>query len=101
MARFRRRYRIIDHEDNNAEEVGFTYVLQPAKNPADLAAMYTLLENVEPQLAADLQAHIKKIEAVPERGLGSYGTECLPHVTHSRVVEFAKKKLSEAGDKAV
>lgn len=95
MARFRRRYRIIDHEDANTEEVGFTYVLQPAKNPADLAAMHTLVENVEPELASDLREHIAKIEAAPDRGLGSYGTQCLPHVTHPKVRDFAQTRLKQ------
>jgi hypothetical protein len=95
MARFRRRFRVIDHEDNNAEEVGFAYVLSPAKNPADLAAMHTLAENVEPQLAADIREHIAKIEAHPDRGLGSYGVECLEHITHPKVVAFAQERLAK------
>ncbi|MGH7745140.1 MAG: hypothetical protein ACREQ5_10120 [Candidatus Dormibacteria bacterium] len=68
-------------------------MLSPAKNPADLAAMYTLCENVEPELAADLRAFIAEIEAVPHRGLGSYGKECLPHITHPAVVDFARARL--------
>ena len=93
MANLRRRYRIIDHEDNNTEEVGLAYVLSPAKNPADLAALYTLAENVEPELAKDIRDHIAMIERHPNRTLGSYGTECVPHITHPKVIEFAKTKL--------
>ena len=98
MARFRRRYRIIDHEDGNTEEVGTVYVLSPAKNPADLAALYTLAENVEPELAKDIRDHIALIEKHPDRGLGSYGTECLPHITHSKVIDFAQSKLAESDE---
>lgn len=95
MARLRNRFRIIDHEDNNTEEVGKAYVLSPAKNPADLAALYTLAENVEPELAADIREHIALIEKHPNRQLGSYGKECLPHITHSKVVDFAQSKLTK------
>ena len=98
MARFRNRYRIIDHEDGNTEEVGKAYVLSPAKNPADLAALYTLAENVEPELAQDIRDHIALIEAVPNRRLGSYGQECLPHITHSKVIDFAQSKLAESDE---
>jgi len=91
---FRRRFTVIDHEDANAVEVGAMYVLSPAKNPADLAAMYTLAENLEPTLAADIRAHIAFIEAHPQRDLGSYGTECLPHITHPQVKDFAQKRLA-------
>ena len=95
MARLRRRFRIIDHEDNGTEEVGLSYVLSPAKNPADLAAMYTLAENVEPELAADLRAHIALIESYPERVLGGYGKDCLAHVTHDKVKAFAQDRLEK------
>jgi hypothetical protein len=93
MARLRRRFTIIDHEDVNSVEVGRAYVLSPAKNPADLAALHTLAENVEPELAADIRAHIAEIEAVPHRTLGTFGHECLPHITHPKVVGFAQKRL--------
>jgi hypothetical protein len=96
MAKFRRRFHIIDHEDANSVEVGKCYVLQPAKNPADLAALYTLAENLEPELAQDIRDHIKLIEGFPNRTLGSYGSECLPHVTHPKVVDFAKTRLGAA-----
>jgi len=96
VARLRNRFRIIDHEDNNTEEVGKAYVLSPAKNPADLAALYTLAENVEPELAADIREHIAMIEAVPHRQLGSYGKECLPYITHSKVIHFAANKLAKS-----
>ena len=95
MARLRRRFRIIDHEDNGTEEVGLSYVLSPAKNPADLAALYTLAENVEPELAADLREHIALIEAHPNRILGGYGKECLSSITHAKVKPFAQNKLKE------
>lgn len=94
MANLRRRYRIIDHEDNNTEEVGLAFVLSPAKNPADLAALHTLAENVEPELAQDIRDHIKMIEDHPNRVLGSYGRECLPHITHPKVKDFAQSRLS-------
>lgn len=93
MARFRRRYRIIDHEDGNTEEVGLAFVLSPAKNPADLAALHTLAENVEPELAKDIRDHIVMIESHPNRQLGSFGTECLKHITHPKVVVFAQERL--------
>lgn len=96
MAKFRRRFTITDHEDANSVEVGKCYVLQPAKNPADLAALYTLVENLEPELAQDIREHIALIEQYPDRTLGSYGTECLPHITHERVVEFAKGRLENS-----
>lgn len=95
MAKLRRRFTIIDHEDANSVEVGLAYVLSPAKNPADLAALYTLAENVEPELRADILKHIALIEAVPTRTLGSYGKECLPYITHPKVVDFAQKKIAE------
>lgn len=93
MARFRNRYRIVDHEDGNTEEVGKAYVLSPAKNPADLAALHTLADNVEPELAKDIRDHIAMIEAVPNRRLGSYGSECLKHITHPKVIAFAQERL--------
>ena len=95
MARLRNRFRIIDHEDNNTEEVGKAYVLSPAKNPADLAALYTLAENVEPELAADIRELIALVEEHPNRRLGSYGKECLPHITHSKVTDFAQERLKK------
>lgn len=72
-----------------------TYVLMPAKNPADLAALYTIADNVEPELAKDIRAHIAFIEAHPNRGLGSYGKECLPHVIHPQVAPFAQKRMQQ------
>jgi hypothetical protein len=95
MAHYRRRFRIIDHEKNNVEEVGPTFVLIPAKNPADLAAMHTLIQNVDPELAAQLQVHVDMIEAHPNRTLGSYGEECLPYVSHPKVVPFAQARLAK------
>lgn len=95
MARLRRRFRVIDHEDGNTEEVGPVYVLSPAKNPADLAALHTLAENVEPELAKDIRDHIAMIEKHPDRTLGSYGQECLPHITHPKVIEFAQERLKK------
>lgn len=95
MAKLRNRFKVIDHENCNAVEVGKAYVLFPAGNPADLAAMYTLADNLEPELAADIRKHIALIESVPNRSLGSYGKECLPHITHSAVVAFAQKRLKE------
>lgn len=91
----RRRYTIIDHEDANAMEVGTSYVLSPAKNPADLAAMHTLIANVEPKLAGELQALVDMIEAHPDRRLGSYGEKCLPHVTHEKVQDFKTYRLGK------
>jgi hypothetical protein len=99
---FRRRYTIVDHENKNTREVGLMWVLNPAKNPADLAAMIELAKNVPPEMAAKLQAHIDLINESPEgkaRKLGSYGTECLPHITHPDVVEFARGRLSQTGKK--
>ena len=95
MARLRRRYALIDHEDANAVEVGLVYVLSPFKNPADLAALHTLAENVEPELAADIRERIAEIEAHPDRELGSYGKECLPHITHEKVRDYAQEKLQQ------
>jgi hypothetical protein len=92
LKRFRRRFTIIDHENANTVRVGPMYVLDPAKNPADLAAMYTLVENLEPELAADLKAWIEFIEQHPGRGLGGYATSCLPYITHPKVKEFAEKR---------
>lgn len=97
MAHLRRRFTITDHEDGNTIECSpGAYVLSPAKNPADLAALYTLAENVEPELAADIRGMIQKIESVPSRGLGSYGTQCLPYITHPKVAQFAKDRLAQA-----
>jgi hypothetical protein len=96
MAKLRRRFTIIDHEQANTQEVSkYAYVLSPAKNPADLAALYTLMENVEPELAQDIRDAIKLIESVPHRGLGSYGKECLPHITHPAVKPFAQQRLAQ------
>jgi hypothetical protein len=92
---FRRRYTIVDHHDSNAVEVGATYVLSPAKNPADLAALHTLAENLEPELAADIQKFIAFIEAHPNRTLGSYGKKCLPHITHPKVSQFAQDRIKK------
>jgi len=93
MAKLRRRFTILDHEQGNAVEVGPTYVLSPAKNPADLAALHTLAENVEPELAADIRALIAEVNAHPDRTLGGYGKQCLPHVTHEKVRDFAQARL--------
>ena len=91
----RRRFSIIDHEDANTMEVGTAYVLSPAKNVADLAAMHTLIENVEPQMAAELKVLVEMIEAHPDRKLGSYGQQCVPHITHPAVTDFAKQYLAD------
>lgn len=95
MANLRRRYTIIDHEDSNTVEVGrgSWYVLQPAKNPADLAALYTIAENVEPELATQIRDLIAQIEAEPSRTLGTYGEECLQYVRHPSVLPFAQARL--------
>lgn len=95
MARLTNRYTVIDHHDCNSIEVGKAYVLSPGKNPADLAAMHTLADNLEPELAADIRKHIALIESVPNRSLGSYGKECLKHIKHPAVVAFAQKRLKE------
>jgi len=95
MAKLRNRYHVVDHEYNNATEVGKTVVLFPASNPADLAALITLSENVEPELAADLKAHITMIQSYPNRNLGKYARECLPHITHPAVTDYAKAVLSK------
>jgi hypothetical protein len=70
-------------------------VLLPAKNPADLAALYTLIENVDPEMAVELQAHVDMIEKHPDRTLGSYGEECLEHITHEKVKPFAQARLAK------
>lgn len=93
MAKFRDRYLIVDHENGNTVQLGPIYVLSPAKNPADLAALHTLIDNVEPELAAHLREFVSMIESFPERELGGYGTECLPHITHAKVKPFALKRL--------
>ncbi len=89
----RKRFSIVDHEDANAIEVGPAIVLSPAKNPADLAALYTLAENVDPVFAEDIRNMIAWIEAHPARSLGSYGTQCLQHITHEKVKPFAEDRL--------
>lgn len=94
FAVLRPRYAVIDREDANAVEVGPTIVLSPAKNPADLAALHELAANVEPKFAADIQALIAYINAFPNRELGTYGVQCLPHVTHGKVREFAQRRMS-------
>jgi hypothetical protein len=93
----RRRYTIVDHEDANSIEVGPAIVLSPAKNPADLAALYTLAENVEPAFAEDLRAMIAWVEQHPQRNLGTYGVACLPHITHPSVKPFADERLKPNG----
>jgi hypothetical protein len=94
VGKFRRRYFIQDLEKGGVVEVGKAYVLFPAQNPADLAALHTLAENLEPEMAADIREHIKLIEGHPDRTLGSYGTECLPHITHEKVKDFAALRLA-------
>lgn len=94
MANFRRKYRVISHEDSNSEEVGLVFVLKPAGNLADLAAMKTLIENVDPELAADLREHVAFIERHPDRKLTSYGKKCLPHITHEELKAHATKRMS-------
>lgn len=98
MAKFRRRYSLIDHENANAVEVGPVFALFPAKNHADLAALKTLIENVEPELAAELQAFHDEIVAHPHRGIGTYGKECLPYITHPDLVEHAQERLDKLNE---
>ncbi len=93
----RKRYTIVDHADANSIEVGPAIVLSPAKNPADLAALYTLAENVEPEFASDIRALIAWIEQHPYRALGTYGTACLEHITHEKVLPFAQERLKING----
>jgi hypothetical protein len=92
--RLRRRYTIIDHENGGMIDVANLIVLNPARNPADLAAFYTLIENVTPEFAQDLREQAGMIEGVQDRTLSSYGTECLPHITHPKVADFAKPDLT-------
>jgi len=91
--KFVNRYTAIDHHDANSHEVGLIYVLSPAKNPADLAALYTISENSEPEMAAEIRQYIAYIEAHPKRKLGSYGQQNLPFITHPAVKEFAKERM--------
>ena len=95
MARFRRRYTAIDHENGQMREVGLHFFLNPAKNLADYAAMVTLAENVEPEMAADLRAHLAMIDAHPDRhvNMGSFGVECLPYITHPAIAHVAKAEI--------
>lgn len=92
---FVKRFSPIDHHKANIVEAGLVWVLNPAKNPADIAAMRTLAENVPPEMAAEITAWLDYIEAHPDRELGDFGTKCLPHITHPAVVEYAKKKLAD------
>jgi hypothetical protein len=85
MSRFRRRYTIIDHENGQMVEAGKHMVLNPAANFADYAALITMSENVEPELAADLIEHLASIDQFPNRQLSKYGIECLPHIKHPSV----------------
>ncbi len=91
--RFVNRYSAIDHHDANSHEVGLIYVLSPAKNPADLAALYTIAENSEPEMAKEIREYIAYIEQFPHRKLGSYGQQNLPHITHPAVKPFAEARL--------
>lgn len=93
MSKFRRRYTFIDHENAMMHEVGLHYVLNPANNPADYAAMVTLADNSEPEIAQDLRNHLAMIDKFPDRGIGSQGIANLPFIKHPAIVEFAKRRL--------
>jgi hypothetical protein len=73
-------------------DVAPVIVLKPWSNPADFAALCELKNNVDPQFADDIEKMLQEIEKNPGRELGSYGTECLPHITHHRVRGFAEAR---------
>jgi hypothetical protein len=99
---FRRRFCFTDYEKNNMIDVAKLWVLNPAKNPADLAAMIELSKNVPPEMAKQLVDHMKLFTDTPEgkaRSLGGFGTKCLEHITHPDVVQFARERLAQRGKK--
>jgi hypothetical protein len=101
---FRRRFSFIDHEKNNMIDVATLWVLNPAKNPADLAAIIELTKNVPPEMAKQLLNHLKLFTDTPEgraRTLGGFGEKCLPHITNEDVVQFARERLAQVGKRLV
>ena len=88
MAKLRRKYTMIDHENGGMREIGLHLVLNPAKNPADYAAMVTYAENCDPEMGADIKAFLAMIDEHPQRALGTYGVECLFYAKHPAVEKF-------------
>lgn len=81
LQRFRPRYTIIDHENNQTQLIGGPYfVLFPASNFADYAAMRTVLNNVDPDMGLSLQQHLNHVDQFPDRTLSKFGVRCLPHI---------------------
>lgn len=81
LRRFRPRYTIIDHENSQTHLVGGPYfVLFPASNFADYAAMKTVLDNVDPDMGLSLQQHLAHVDRFPDRTLSKYGIRCIPHI---------------------
>lgn len=97
LKRFVNKFTSINHHKANTAEVGLHWVLDPAGNPADLAAMYTLSENVDPEMAAEIKQYIAWIEAHPNRQLGKNGTKWLQNITHPAVKSFAQARLKKLG----
>lgn len=98
MARLRKRYVIIDCENAQMRDIGLNIVLRPWSNPADYAAMLTWAENVDPELREDIMKLLAELDAHPDRRLGSYGKECLKHVTHPAIKPFADARLQKLSE---
>ena len=98
MAKLRKRYTMIDHENAGMAEVGLHLVLNPAKNPADYAAMVTYAENCEPEMAASIMAFLAMVDRFPNRKIGNYARECLPYVKHPSIKPYVDKIMGRTSN---
>ena len=81
MTRFRPRYTIVDHENSQTHLIGGPYfVLFPASNFADYAAMKTVIGNVDPDMGISLQQHLELIDKFPDRTLSKFGIKSIPFI---------------------
>ena len=82
LTRFRPRYSIIDHENAQTHLVGGPYfVLFPASNFADYAAMKAVVANVDPDMGLSLRQHLNVVDRFPDRTLSKFGIKSIPFVT--------------------
>jgi hypothetical protein len=91
------RYAVQDRERGGIIDTAPVIILKPWSNPADFAAVCEMKNNVPPEFAADLEKMLLEYEKFPGRRLGSFGIECLPHITHPRIKAFAEQRLKELG----
>lgn len=98
LQRFRPRYTIIDHENNQTQLIGGPYfVLFPASNFADYAAMKTVLNNVDPDMGLSLQQHLNHVDQFPDRTLSKFGIKCIPHIKDPALKQQARSWAKRHG----